>query len=198
MALNFQEVQKNLGWHPLETEPIRRTRLDGSRTIIDLELALMVSRSQGKEEGDTVLGIQSRKTRHFGIGFDFMERAIFSGDGQIELFTSMDVLVNNVEYWLLEQTPCRAFLEDGTEYELFIAEGAHINRPLSAKAYWVADFRHTSARPLSEVGAKRDELTRILKSGLSKSNRLSEVEQKIDYSLEHALQLFVERLGYST
>lgn len=126
-----------------------------------------------------------------------MERAIFSGDSQVELYKSMDMLISDVEYWILEQTPCRAFLEDGTEYELYVAKGAHIKYPFIKKTRWVSDFLHTDAKILSAPPGKSDELTQILKEGLLKSNKLSDVEQEIDHSLEDILQIFEERLGYS-
>lgn len=124
-----------------------------------------------------------------------MTRAILIGDGQTELYNSLRRLITNVEPWQIEQTPHRAFLEDGTEYELFVGKGAYIKRIFSKKTDWKSDFPFSDARVISEQGARRQELRDLLIEGLAISGRLNSSEQKDHFTLEEVLIIFEERLG---
>lgn len=121
-------------------------------------------------------------------------RAILVGCGEVDVFEDMQKLVRYVEWPEAESGDYRAFLEDGTEYELLSVKGGYVKRIFSRKYDWIDDFKYTDIRILSAPAVRYEDLRNILASWVK--GYLN--EEGIDtMSVEELVERIVQQYGYT-
>lgn len=120
-------------------------------------------------------------------------RAVLTGDGQVLLFENMETLCRYIEWQDVARGGFRAFLEDGTEFTLFVDQGAYIKGAFDKNPKWIGDFKYTSSEKSNNVDRN------FLKNAILDYILLPDADScdLKEASLEHLVNIFEQKRGFT-